>query len=194
MKTGSDVVNTSTTEYQDLKRQLKYVVDSPNFQGPINVTVTGGASAVGSDRGFDNQKLANNRAIKMVDQLKKDIPGIDKKVSFKIVGKVGKATILNSDAAYKEQYVNVSFSTGQYADIRQTIETDNTAVNPFVRGIGTDKDKKEDKDIIPTPSNKTKRVCVKIPERLVEQFRLVVREFKSDYNLGDIPFGIYDVD
>ena len=33
----------------------------------------------------------------------------------------------------------------------------------------------------------------KIPENRVEDFRKVVRNFKSEFGLGDVPFGVYDV-
>ena len=44
-----------------------------------------------------------------------------------------------------------------------------------------------------TPETTMKRVCVKIPDNLVEKYRLKVREFRKENGLGDIPFGIYDV-
>lgn len=197
MKTGSDVIDTGTKEYIDLVNQLNLIMLSKTVSKPI-VTVTGGASAAKVSASYDNNALALRRANNLVAQLKRDIPGIEKKVTFNVKGVVdAKATVVNSDMAYKAQFVKVSFQADVINDVRQYIESDNTTVDPFVRGY-KDIDRggggKDDDDIIPIPSGKLKRICVKIPERLVNKYRLKVREFKSENGLGDIPFGIYDVD
>ena len=39
-----------------------------------------------------------------------------------------------------------------------------------------------------------KRVCVQIPEKYVDEFRLKVREFKNSHSdIGSIPFGVSDI-
>jgi hypothetical protein len=162
--------------------------------GTTTVTVTGGASAATKTPGYDNKALALRRANNLVTQLKKDIPGIDKKVNFVTRGVVDtKATIVNSDMAYKAQFVKVSFEVTVINDVRQTIERDNTAVDPFERGGKKVSDGDDDKFPFPIPNAKLKRVCIRIPENRVEDFRKVVRNFKSEFGLVDIPFGVYDV-
>jgi hypothetical protein len=194
MKTGSDVIDTTTKEYIDLVNQLNLIILSKTTTKPT-VTVTGGASAATKTPGYDNKALALRRANNLVAQLKRDIPGIDKKVNFVTRGVVdAKATIVNSDMAYKAQFVKVSFEATVINDVRQYIESDNTPVDPFQRGGKKVSDGGDDEDEFPIiPNPKLKRVCVKIPENRVEDFRKVVRNFKSEFGLGDVPFGVYDV-
>lgn len=188
MATGSDDVDVSKAEYMDLKQQLQIIVNSTKVKNPINVKVTGGASAVGSSSGFNNEELAKRRAVKLIQQLRKDIPDIDKKITFIPEYKVGKATIYNSPEAYKEQYVNVSFDTNDIQYIKQNIELDNTTTNSYPNRDVTDNRGKFNYDA------KMKRVCLRIPEKYVTEFRKKVREFKNSHlDINDIPFGVYDI-
>jgi hypothetical protein len=195
MKTGSDIIDITKKEFVDLVNQLNLILSDSSI-GQTTVTVTGGASAASKTPGYDNKALALRRANNLVTQLRKYIPGIDKKIKFTTKGVVDEtATVVNSDKAYAAQFVKVSFQTSTITDIRQTIESDNTTVDPFERGgkrIGGD-DNDNDGDKFPIPSTKLKRVCVKIPENRVADFRLKVREFKAEFGLGDVPFGVYDV-
>jgi hypothetical protein len=187
MKTGSDVVDTSTPEYGELLSQLKMIVKSSEIPGPIDVTVEGGASKVGS-RGFDNTALAKSRANKLITQLTKDIPNIGKKIKFSVKATVGDATKLNSPEAYKEQYVKVFFSTNLINTIKNSLELDNLTVNPYSRGKGGKNSN------LPLIKLKMKRVCLQIPEKYVEEFRVKVREFKNGHlDIESIPFGVTDI-
>jgi hypothetical protein len=188
MKTGSDLVDVTSSEYNKLLLQLQTIVKSSKIRGPIDVTVEGGASSVGSSRGFDNTALAKSRANKLIIQLTKDIPNIGKKIKFSVKGTVGKATKLNSPEAYKEQYVKVFFDTNEINDIKQFIELDNLTVNPYISGKG------KGNSNLPLIKLKMKRVCLQIPEKYVEEFRLKVREFKNSHlDIGSIPFGVTDI-
>jgi len=194
MKTGSDAIDTGTKEYIDLVNQLNLIMLTETVGKPI-VTVTGGASAATKTAGYDNNALALRRANNLVAQLKRDVLGIEKKVTFNVKGVVDKnATVVNSDMAYKAQFVKVSFQADVISDVRTYMERDNTAVDPFQRGGKKVSDGGDDDDEFPIiPNPKLKRVCVKIPENRVEDFRKVVRNFKSEFGLGDVPFGVYDV-
>jgi hypothetical protein len=194
MKTGSDDVDITSKEYSDLIIQLRMIMKNNKIKGPINVTVTGGASSVGSSSGYDNKALANRRANKLIDQLKKDIPNITSKFKFIVKGVVGGATKLNSPEAMSQQFVKVDFDYNEMSNVKQSIELDNTTVKPYIPGMPPVKDKFDDDDIIPIPkTDKIKRVCVRIPESLLDEFRQKIREFKSENKLDTIPFGVYDV-
>jgi hypothetical protein len=184
MKTGSDDIDKTNPEYYKLVTQLETILKNNQITGPINVNVTGGASAVGSSKGFDNNALAKRRAEKLVTQIKSDVPGLDKKFNFNITAKVGKATKANSPEAMDEQFVKVTFDYSDIQKIRTNIEIDNTAValnRPLDLGNNI------------VGGGKTKRVCVKIPENLVGQYKIMLREFKTKNGLKDLPFGVYDV-
>jgi hypothetical protein len=195
MKTGSDDVDVSSPEYNQLKNQLQSIVKSRKVNGPVNVTVTGGASAVGNSSGYDNNALAKSRADKLVTQLTKDIPNISNKIKFTTKGIVGKSTKLNSTEAYNEQFVKVNFNVNEINTIKQSIELDNLTGNPFVRGNGNKgTGPNPDPSPFPVPKLKMKRVCIQIPEKYVDEFRLKVREFKNSHlDIGKIPFGVTDI-
>ena len=195
MKTGSDVVDVSSPEYGQLKSQLETIVKSSKVDGPVNVTVTGGASAVGNSSGYNNPALAKSRANKLVVQLSKDIPNLGSKVEFITKGIVGKSTKLNSVEAYNEQFVKVNFDVNEINRIKQMIELDNTTVYPYLGGLKKSDLKKDDGKMPDFSKKKMKRVCVQIPEKYVDEFRLKVREFRGSHlDIGTIPFGVSDID
>jgi hypothetical protein len=190
MKTGSDDVDITNPEYAKLATQLGMMLKNKNIKGPITISVTGGASAVGSAQGYDNNALAQRRADKLIAQLRKDVPNLGSKFKFTTKTKVGGEKKLNSPEAYKEQFVKVDFNYADIQNARSVIELDNTAVAPYVPGRGIKDDGDDDWDF---PDVKIKRVCIRIPENLVEEYRVMLRKFKADNGLKEIPFGIYDV-
>lgn len=184
MKTGSDVIDTTTNEYKDMVSKFKKYLSNPD-KGVINVEVLGGASDAKVSSSYDNQALAKRRADNLITQIKKDVPGVERKFKFTSLGMVDKtATKVNSPEAYKAQFVKVSFSEPSTGFIKTPTETDNTAVN-----IPKSYDKTTNKNV---NGGKLKRVCVQIPEDLVDEYRLMVREFKNDNKLTSIPMGVYD--
>ena len=188
METGSDIVDVTSPEYSKLLSQMQTIVKSSKIRGPIYVTVEGGASSVGSDRGFDNNALAKSRANKLINQLTKDVPNIGKKIKFSVNGNVGNATKLNSPEAYKQQYVKVFFETDEINNIKQSIELDNLTVDPYSGG------KRINNPNLSSYKLKMKRVCLQIPEKYVDEFRVKVKEFKnSRLDIGSIPFGVTDI-
>jgi hypothetical protein len=74
-------------------------------KGSTSITVEGGASAVGSKEGYDNNALAERRAKNFINSVRKEFPSIN----FKITTKVGKSTTKNSPEANREQYVKLTF-------------------------------------------------------------------------------------
>jgi hypothetical protein len=157
------------------------------------VTIGGGASAVGNAQGYNNEALATRRRDNFIDYLKRiDAISISPTFVSIIAGgtKVGKATVQNSPEAQKEQYVSAAISTQTTVPVTG-VEGDNTNVsNPNYDGRGP---KEFDPTITPIKKGKIKRVCIKIPESLVDEFKVKVREFKKEQGLSDIPFGVYDI-
>lgn len=115
-KLGKDQIDTNNEQFKKAVEILKPLRDS-------KIEITGSASAVGSDKGFDNKKLALDRAKNFVEALKKS--GVDTK-NYIIKSTVGKATIANSPEANAEQ--NVKFKMKEAAEgLKFEQAIDNTA-------------------------------------------------------------------
>lgn len=99
-KNGIANIDKNNTGYKDAIAKLK------NLPNGISVDVIGGASKVGSEQGFDNEKLANLRATNFIKAAKSD--GV--KVPMTPSSKVGDATVKNSPEAEKEQFVKIEFT------------------------------------------------------------------------------------
>ena len=185
MKTGSDDVDVNTDVYLGLKKSLQS--NSGNINGS-EVSIVGGAAAVGSKQGYDNKALAGRRAEKLKAQLIKDIPGLASKVKFKISSVVGTADKFNSPEALKEQFVMVSISMPGKGIIKTNSEVDNTAVDTGFKVIRDEKNKfKFDK---PIPES---RICLRIPSNLENDFKLALKEFRDKHLLKTIPFSVTPV-
>jgi hypothetical protein len=185
METGSDDVDINSDVYKNLKKSLSS--NSGNINGS-EVSIVGGASAVGSKQGYDNKALAGRRAEKLKAQLIKDIPGLATKVKFKVTSIVGTSDKFNSPEALKEQFVMVSISIPGKGIIKTNSEVDNTAVDTGFKVIRDEKNKfKFDK---PMPES---RICLRIPSNLESDFKLALKEFKDKHLLKTIPFSITPV-
>ena len=114
-KNGVDSIDINNPQFVNVFGKLKQL--SPK----LNVTIEGGASAVGSSNGFDNKSLALRRATNFVNALKN--AGVDTS-KYKITSKVGVSTQKNSPQAQSEQYVKVITSS---PNVMQSA-IDNTAV------------------------------------------------------------------
>lgn len=116
-KLGKDEIDTNNDQFERAVEILKPMKDSA-------IVVTGSASAVGNDKGYDNKKLAADRAKNFVDALKK--AGVNTS-RYIINSVVGKATVPNSPAANAEQ--NVTFKIKENGStVKFELERDNTAV------------------------------------------------------------------
>lgn len=118
-KIGSDKINTNSAEF---KKALSILRTAP---GAV-VEIQGGASAVGSDRGYDNKALAERRAQNFITALKNS--GVDTSGYQVLGGVVGKATKANSPEANAEQFVRFTIKPTPGLKIDQKIAIDNTAV------------------------------------------------------------------
>jgi hypothetical protein len=98
-----DKVDTNSEDFKSAVEALKK--NSSELNGS-EISITGGASAVGSDRGYDNQSLAKRRAENFIKALKD--AGVDTS-GFKPYGKVGIAKVKDSPEAKKEQFVDIAW-------------------------------------------------------------------------------------
>ena len=116
-KLGKDEIDTNNEQFKRAVEILKPMLDS-------TIVVNGSASAVGSDKGYDNKKLAADRAKNFVNALK--AAGVNTS-RYEITSTVGKATVPNSKEADAEQ--NVSFKIKQNGStVKFELARDNTAV------------------------------------------------------------------
>ena len=97
---GISKIDVNSTQFKKGVDALKRV--SQNKKN-VEVKVQGGASAVGSGSGFDNQSLAKKRAENFISQ----VQGMFPNVKFTASAKVGTATKKNSPEARAEQYVKL---------------------------------------------------------------------------------------
>jgi hypothetical protein len=132
-KLGKDQIDTSNP-------QFKKAVDLLKPLGTPIITIQGGASAVGNDRGFDNMGLAKRRAENFVRALK--AAGVDTSLYITKSG-VGTATVPNSAEANAEQFVKIIYTKetrGQYiaaidnATVKKQIIPINKVVPPVEVG------------------------------------------------------------
>jgi outer membrane protein OmpA-like peptidoglycan-associated protein len=99
-ETGIDSINKNSKEFKDAVTALT------NLPPKTTVKVTGGASAVGSSRGYDNKALSMRRANNMIRALREN-----PKLNHIILvpdGIVGKNTEKNSPGARAEQFVKLT--------------------------------------------------------------------------------------
>lgn len=97
---GVDKIDKSSDQFKKAIEALKNI-------GNATVDIEGGASAVGSDRGYDNQALALRRATNFIKAAQEE--GVTAFMLPKF--KVGVSTVANSPEADAEQYVKVNYKT-----------------------------------------------------------------------------------
>jgi hypothetical protein len=118
-KTGSDQVDTKSREFQQAVRELNPVGNTGN-----PVEIIGGASSVGSDRGFDNKGLATRRAMNFKTALQNAGVNTQNMIISDVI--VGNATERNSPEALQQQYVGYTVRDIDFKIDYQTA-IDNTA-------------------------------------------------------------------
>ena len=181
---GIDTINKNDPKIQEILTTISDLLKTT--KGNVNVIVNGGASAVGSSSGYDNKALAERRRDNLVKLIRGNWES-NRLIVTPGSTVVGKATERDSPAARKEQFVSAIISGEKSQNIPiKGVEGDNT--NIYIPDIN----RNINLDVIPK-KGKMKRVCIQIPEKYVEKFRLKVREFKNENSLGDIPWGVYDV-
>lgn len=117
-ETGKSEILKDSQEFKKISEQIKKCPKG------TTVTVTGGASAVGSPK-FNNQALAQKRAQNMIDALKEINPDLRYQEG---PHKVGTSTVKDSTQAKQEQYIMVEF-TKSGGESKSTSGIDNTGVD-----------------------------------------------------------------
>jgi hypothetical protein len=132
-KLGKDAIDTNNPQFKKAVSLLK------PLGSPI-IVIEGGASAVGSDKGFDNVALAKKRAENFIKALKD--AGVDTDL-YQFKATVGKSKVPNSKEADAEQFVKVIYKKegrGQYiaaidnATVKKQIIPINKVVPPVEVG------------------------------------------------------------
>jgi hypothetical protein len=151
-KNGIDKIDTGSQAFSTGVNAIKAAADANKG---LTVTVIGGASAVGSKEGYNNEDLAKRRSQNFINAVKGNVPG----VNFITKTKVGVATVKNSPEANAEQFVKLVFTA--QADVPYISQAiDHTAVQ---LQIAADKLKKQP---TPPPNPRKIRVCYELPEFL----------------------------
>ena len=177
---GIDKINPNDPKIKEITELIKNLLATNT--GKIDVTVNGGASAVGKSDNYDNIALATRRRDNLINYLRQTfnskslnlIPGTVKE---------GQETTKNSDAAMKEQYVSVEVSAPQKLNVQIKGEVgDNTTRDRTIYpknsgGGGIDPD-----PLDPTVKYDLK-ICVTIPKGLESQYTKLIRQFKNQYDL-----------
>jgi hypothetical protein len=177
---GIDKINPNDPKIKEISELIKNLLATNT--GKIDVTVNGGASAVGKSDNYDNIALATRRRDNLINYLRQTfnskslnlIPGTVKE---------GQETTKNSDAAMKEQYVSVEVSVPQKLNLQIKGEVgDNTTRDRTIYpknsgGGGIDPD-----PLDPTVKYDLK-ICVTIPKGLESQYVKLIRQFKNQYDL-----------
>jgi len=110
-KNGIADIDRNNAKYKEAIASLKKLPSN------ASVNIVGGASAVGSDQGFNNEKLAKLRATNFIKAAQSD--GV--KVSMTQSSRVGTNTVKNSPGAESEQFVKIEFNKegGRYSKTAQ---------------------------------------------------------------------------
>jgi hypothetical protein len=178
---GVDKINANDPKVKEITELVKNLLATNT--GKIDVTVNGGASAVGKSQGYDNTALATRRRDNLINYLRQNFNSKSLNLIPGAVN-VGKATIKDSDAAMKEQYVSVEVSAPQKLNVQIKGEVgDNTSRDRTIYpkndklsgGGGVD-------PLDPTVKYDLK-ICVTIPKGLETQYIKLIRQFKNQYDL-----------
>ena len=177
---GVDKINANDPKIKEITELIKNLLATNT--GKIDVTVNGGASKVGESDGYDNTALATRRRDNLINYLRQNFNSKSLNLIPGTVN-VGKATIKDSDAAMKEQYVSVEVSAPQKLNVQIKGEVgDNTTRDRTIYpknsgGGGIDPD-----PLDPTVKYDLK-ICVTIPKGLESQYVKLIRQFKNQYDL-----------
>lgn len=162
---GVDKIDTNSSTYQSGIDSIKRATQKIAAGSTLNVNVVGGASAVGSAQGYDNNALAQRRAQNFVNLAKRLFP---EGVNFTIKTQVGKATVKNSPEANREQFVRLEFTEPGATFDRMGPAVDNTQLvmtNAVKRALNQIPVPKDDEKI-ELKKQKMIRMCIEVPENL----------------------------
>jgi hypothetical protein len=155
---GVDTINPNDPKIKDIIQTIKDLLKET--KGKVYVTVGGGASAVGTTSGYDNNALAARRRDNLITYIKQNIT--DPRVVITAgTTKVGKATVMNSPEAVKEQYVSAAI-TGE------------KTTNYQIQGVAGDNTNVDRRDLfrnVPKGKVKKKKICLTIPTSFYNSFK-----------------------
>jgi hypothetical protein len=177
---GIDKINPNDPKIKEITELIKNLLATNT--GKIDVTVNGGASAVGKSQGYDNTALATRRRDNLINYLRQNFNSKSLNLIPGTVN-VGKATIKDSDAAMKEQYVSVEVSAPQKLNVQIKGEVgDNTSRDRTIYPKNSGKGGIDPDPLDPTVKYDLK-ICVTIPKGLESQYVKLIRQFKNQYDL-----------
>ena len=105
-KNGVDIINITSNEFKNGLNAIKNLLNQTEL--PIELTIVGGASKVGADKGYDNEALAKRRANNFIKAVKESLPSEKSgRIKFTTSTEIGKATVKNSPEANNEQFVKI---------------------------------------------------------------------------------------
>jgi len=105
---GVEEIDTNSPEFKEALNKIKKVINAVG--GQVRIGVQGGASKVGYKSNYDNKSLANRRRDNFITAIKKSLGNLADRINFETIeGKVGDATVKNSDAAKLEQFVKITY-------------------------------------------------------------------------------------
>lgn len=105
---GVDKIDTNSEVFKNAIYKIKFVLKYS--EGVIPVTIKGGASNVGTSKGYNNAALANRRRDNFIKALKTSLGGSFSRLNITSGDAiVGKATVKGSPEANAEQFVQISY-------------------------------------------------------------------------------------
>ena len=163
-KNGIADIDRNNAGYKDAIVKLKKIPSD------ITINIIGGASAVGSDRGFNNQKLAMLRATNFIKAAQSD--GV--KVVMTPSSEVGVSKEKNSPAAEAEQFVKIQFNAkgDRYAREAQ----DKTSVD-LKRGGNAIEPIPDDEDVVRGGGGHLFKMC--IGDLTAKEYVELLKRFKN---------------
>ena len=180
---GQSKINPNAPSIIKIVKQIRQLIKEKSI---IQVVVNASASFLGQKTGFNNQALAEKRRQAMIDFLTEEFG-----TAFEIVQ--GTATVSKIDyptpGGYeKDQNISVVINYYTEAQIMQHAEIDNTdTFRPNYYKNGGDGELDDIQQYIDI-----KRICVQIPETYVDEYTEVIKKFRQDHKLPNIPWAVYD--
>lgn len=154
---GVDTIDKNSKEFKNGLNSITRALQQ-NKTVPLNITVTGGASSVGSNKGYDNPALAKRRASNFIAAVKESLPAnLYNQIKFTVKTIVGGATEKNSTEANQQQFVRISDPAGMIT----ATNTYTTARDATSTGANTNLDITQKQEPIPTDMENNPYMIVK---------------------------------
>jgi len=113
-KYGKDQIDPNNTNIKSIVSAIKKAIKDAKGKN-VTITIDGGASAIGSNRGYNNEALAKRRRDNFIDYLEDlNLGNVTIISGSATVGKENKM----GDAAEKEQFVKANISYNQEQEIQ----------------------------------------------------------------------------